>query len=187
MTLRSRLRTVRTSLLLVLATCCWLPGSQSSAQTLAQAPEAELKAAIIANMLMFVEWPDARLSALDQISICYLDASPVAGALTQLDGKSVKGKRIKVSQISPERTSECQALYLSPNNTGQLTRMVQQSKEAAPILLFSDTQDFLQRGVMVNLEQVGGRLVFDINLRALNTAGLKLSSKALRLARVVVE
>ena len=40
---------------------------------------------------------------------------------------------------------------------------------------------------MVNLEQVGGRVVFDINLRSLKASGLKLSSKALRLARVVIE
>ena len=57
----------------------------------------------------------------------------------------------------------------------------------APILLFGDTPGFLQRGVMVNLEQVGGRVVFDINLRSLKASGLKLSSKALRLARVVIE
>ena len=139
-------------------------------------------------MLLFIEWPDARVSALDEITVCHLDSSPVADALTQLNGKSVKGKLLKVATVSPDNTANCHALYLAAANAGTLSRLVPGgATNSVPILLFGDTPGFLQRGVMVNLEQVGGRVVFDINLRSLQASGLKLSSKALRLARVVIE
>lgn len=182
---RTRLRNLIASLLLATVPLAW--PTDALAQTQA-APESELKAAIIANMLLFVEWPDARVSALDEIIICHLDSSPVANALSQLNGKSVKGKQIKVTQVAPDRMTGCNALYLSSGDVGALTRVVSGgTANTSPMLLFGDTPGFLQRGVMVNLEQAGGRIVFDINLRSLQASGLKLSSKALRLARVVVE
>ncbi len=40
---------------------------------------------------------------------------------------------------------------------------------------------------MINLELVSERIVFDIDLRPTQKAGLRVSSKALRLARQVIE
>lgn len=40
---------------------------------------------------------------------------------------------------------------------------------------------------MLNLELISGRVVFDIDLRSAQRKGLKVSSKALRLARQVIE
>jgi hypothetical protein len=40
---------------------------------------------------------------------------------------------------------------------------------------------------MLNLDLAGGRVVFDIDLRSAQKAGLQISSKALRLARQVIE
>ncbi len=42
-------------------------------------------------------------------------------------------------------------------------------------------------GGMLNLELSGGHVVFDVNLRSAQKAGLQISSKALRLARKVIE
>ena len=171
-----------TSCLLVLFSFVWQPAAHAQAQ----ATEPELKAAIIANMLLFVEWPVENISASEQLTICFLEGSPVATSLSQLDGKSVKGKPLRVSQISPEKASSCHALYLSPTSTPSLSRIVG-TLGNAPVLLIGDTPSFLQRGIMVNLELVSGRMVFDIDLKSLQAAGLKLSSKALRLARLVID
>jgi hypothetical protein len=55
------------------------------------------------------------------------------------------------------------------------------------MLLVGDSPGDQQRGVMLNLEIEGGRVVFDIDLRAARQAGLAVSSKVLRLARHVIE
>ena len=153
-----------------------------------QAPEPDLKAAIISNMLLFVEWPaDASTSApVDQLVVCYQEPSPVAEALRRLDGKSVKGKLLKVMQVSNGNASGCHAFYLAPGNAANLASVLA-ALSKQPILVAADSSEYSKQGVMLNLDLAGGRVVFDIDLRTAQKAGLQISSKALRLARQVIE
>lgn len=156
------------------------------AQAQRQAPEAELKAAIMVNMLLFVDWPSQGGRAADRLTLCYLDARPVPLALSQLDGKLLKGKPLQVVRVDAAALAGCHALYLSPPDGASLSRMVS-NLPSSGILLMADSPGYLQRGAMINLEIEGGRIVFDIDLKSVRQAGLALSSKALRLARHVLE
>ncbi len=151
-----------------------------------QATEAELKAAIISNMLLFVEWPSRSASPEEQLTICYHDTSPVASALLRLAGKSIKGRSLNVVQLASARISDCQALYVSPANSAVANQLVA-SAASSPVLLIGDSAGYLQQGIMLNLALEGTHVVFDIDLRAAHRAGLQVSSKALRLARQVIE
>lgn len=151
-----------------------------------QAPEAELKAAILANMLLFVDWPAQPVQAMDRLRLCHLGDSPVASALHQLDGKLIKGKALQVLRVDPGNAASCHALYFSPDDDAALTKIAT-GLHASKVLLAGDTPGYLQRGVMLNLELVAGRVAFDIDLRAARQSGLTVSSKVLRLARMVVE
>ena len=159
-----------------------------SAQAQTQAPEPDLKAAIISNMLLFVEWPTAgSMSAPDdQLVVCFQESSPVAEALFRLDGKSVKGKLLKVMQIGSSNPGSCHALYLAPGNAANLGSILP-TLSSLPILVVADSPEYSKQGVMLNLDLAGGRVVFDIDLRSVQKAGLQISSKALRLARQVIE
>lgn len=150
-----------------------------------QAPEPDLKAAILANMLLFVDWP-AKLQASERLLLCHFGDSPVASALAQLDGKLIKGKPLQVLRTDAEHAERCHALYFSPADEGALNRAAP-GLRASGVLLAGDTPGYLQHGVMLNLELVAGRVVFDIDLRSTRQAGLAVSSKVLRLARLVVE
>ena len=169
-----------------LAAVCLALAPASRAQT--QAPEPDLKAAIISNMLLFVDWPAANPAAApdDQLVVCYQGASPVADALLRLDGKSVKGKLLKVVQVSNGKTGQCHAFYLAPGNAGNLGAILPDLGKA-PIFVAADSPEYAKYGVMLNLDLAGGRVVFDIDLRSAQKAGLQISSKALRLARQVIE
>lgn len=159
------------------------PSASALAQT--QASESDLKAAIILNMLLFVDWPARTVQPVDQLTVCYQGRGPVAIALLRLDGKSVKGKTLKVVGLNSGNAAECLALYIAPDNA-PIEKTLSQFA-ASPTLITSDSPEYFQRGVMLNLELVGGRIVFDIDLRSAQKAGLQVSSKALRLARQVIE
>ena len=179
----AQLRRYSARLMLALTPLVWHPVAVAQVQ----APESELKAAIIANMLLFVEWPVQRTSSNQQLTICYLDENPVANALAQLDGKSVKGKSLRVMQTTPEKASSCHAIYLSPNSVPSLPRISATTPDPLPILLIGDAPGYIRRGIMINLEAQSGRIIFDINLKTMQAANLNVSSKALRLARLVIE
>jgi hypothetical protein len=151
-----------------------------------QAPEPELKAAILANMLLFVDWPTQGGQSPQRLTLCYLDAGPVATALSRLDGTLLKGKPLQVLHVDVAALGVCHALYVSAAEAADVPRVVS-SARASGVLLMGDSPGYLQRGVMLNLELAGGRVVFDIDLRSARQAGLVVSSKALRLARQVLE
>lgn len=175
---------IRKCAAVVLAFLAFIVPLQANAQS--QAPEPDLKAAIISNMLLFVEWPVQASISSNQLVICYVDISPVATALINLDGKSIKGKTLKVTQLDSGKTGKCNALYLSPGNAATLGETLAVLGSSS-IFLAGDSPEYSQRGVMLNLELVSGRVVFDIDLRSVQKAGLQVSSKALRLARRVIE
>lgn len=137
-------------------------------------------------MLLFVDWPVRTTSPPDQLTICYQGDSPVAAALIRLNGKAVKGKSLKVVQVNDANAAQCQALYLSPGNSAELDRTLTLIGSSS-VLVVADSPEYFQRGTMLNLELVSGRIVFDIDLRSAHKAGLQVSSKALRLARQVIE
>lgn len=166
--------------------CVLLWVGQATAQTSPQASEPELKAAIIANMLLFVEWPSESALRSDLLRVCYSSSSPVASALARLDGKTIKGKTLRVTQTNVENLSACHAYYFSPADGAALAKTVGEARPTA-VLLTGDSPEYLERGIMINLELVSERIVFDIDLRPTQKAGLRVSSKALRLARQVIE
>ena len=151
-----------------------------------QAPEPELKAAILVNMLLFVDWPIQSSQPTDRLTLCYLDSGPVATVLDRLNGKALKGKPLQVVRVNANVATGCHALYLSPNDGAALTRVVS-SLRTSGVLFVGDSPGYLQRGVAINLDVDDGRIVFDVDLRSARQAGLMMSSKVLRLARKVVE
>lgn len=185
--MHARIRTVILGLLGMMSLAC---ATTAGAQVL-QAPAPELKAAIIANILLFVEWPSRKTITLadgsDQIILCTLDDSPVAVALKRLNDHPIKGKTIKINPTSIDHLGDCHALYIAPTDRSTLAKITPNNVIATPTLLIGDAPGFLLRGIMINLEQEGSRVAFDVDLRALQAAGLKISSKALRLARTIIE
>jgi len=167
-------------------TAAWLALTAQGALAQTQAPEPDLKAAIITNMLLFVEWPARSAFPADQLTICNQGDGPVAKALAKIDQKTVRNKLVKVLAVNSANAAECQALYISPNGLVALEKTMSMVG-SSPVMIASDSPEYFQRGTMLNLELVDGRIVFDIDLRAAQRAGLQVSSKALRMARQVAE
>ena len=151
-----------------------------------RASESDLKAAIIINMAMFVDWPAQSPLPADKLAICFLDESPVATALIKAQGKNLRNRTITVNKVRPDALHECHLVYLSVNERGLMPSILGALK-STPALIAGDAPELFRRGAMLNLELSGGHVVFDIDLRAAQKAGLQISSKALRLARQVVE
>lgn len=151
-----------------------------------QAAEPDLKAAILANMLLFIDWPESSGQPQARLSLCYLSESPVAAALARFDGKSVKNRQLRVARIDAAQLAQCHAVYMGPDDSPLLNEPKPDLRSGG-VLLAGDSPGYLQRGVMLNLELVAGQVVFDVDLRATRQAGLSVSSKALRLARTVME
>jgi hypothetical protein len=148
--------------------------------------ENELKAAIIFNILLFVEWPDAVLpEAGGTLSLCMAANNRLSAALKALNHRAVRDLTLEVRELPPEGAAQpCHALFVEAADRVTLAAALR-AQRAAGALVVSDDPDSPPDTTAIVLERVGSKLAFDVNLQPVRAAGLQLSSKLLRLARVV--
>lgn len=142
--------------------------------------EQELKAAIVFNLLLFVEWPaDVLPPGATSLGLCVGRASPLQPALKALEGRIVRSLRLDVREL-PASGTPCHAAVLD-DAAAVPTRI------APGLLLIADGDAAPAAVAAVVLHRAGTRVVFDVNLGVARQARLQLSSKLLRLARTVTE
>lgn len=143
--------------------------------------EGRHKAAIIYNILSFVQWPEAG-SRRTTFNLCIPDGDEVGAALSILEGENLGGRAIRVQREAAVRAGNCDAVYLTPASLS----LARQFGSGA-VLTIASAHGMVDQGVMVNLVQDGRRIGFDIGVGAMRRAQLSVSAKLLRLARYVRE
>lgn len=78
----------------------------------------------------------------------------------------------------------CHAVFVGAADRRRLEAALRRQR-AASALVISDDPDAPADSTAIVLSRVGQKIVIDVNLGPLRQAGLQLSSKLLRLARVV--
>jgi hypothetical protein len=147
--------------------------------------EHEVRAAFVYNFAKFIEWPGAAL-APDAFRICVVGDDRFARALDPtIAGESVQGRpMIRVDPPAPDAVSECQILYVGRQEPARASRALAAARKGHTLTV-GDPPNFLQEGGAVRFLLEGGRVRFDVNLDAVEQAGLSMSSKLLRVARRV--
>lgn len=141
--------------------------------------ESQLKAAFLVSFMKYVEWPEGQ----SPLKLCVRGRDPVLSHLERFQGRLVSGRPIEIRRLAEnEGIAGCHQLYLSEGQTERSRALVQQALREQ-MLVTGDGEQFLSWGGAVALIQSDGRIQFDINIPALTTAGLKVASPMLRLAR----
>lgn len=150
------------------------------------APEYGVKAAFLLNFMRFVEWPSTAFSSSDApLTICILGRDPFGRFLTDIvRGETVQDRRIAVRRVSEVSAARmCQVVFLSAGSNSARVRAVEQMG----VLVVSDDSRLLRDGAMIAFAVDARRVRFDVNQKAAESAGLKISSKLLSVARTVVQ
>lgn len=148
--------------------------------------EDKLKAAIVYNLLGFVEWPAAATPPAGGELVLCLDAhSVLAAPLRQLVGRPVQTWRLDVRAIDPGRSAGCQALLIDA--TTRDAAMLVRARAVDPVLVITDRPRGPDDGAHIHLLAGDGRIGFDVNLVPARRSGLQFSARLLRLARAVRE
>lgn len=144
--------------------------------------EYPLKAAFIYNFATFTDWPAATGNTLH---LCVAGKNPFGNALDSLEGKMVGNMRVKI-KLSAEGESlrSCQVLFISAAEQSNIGRLLEEIK-GVPVLTVAEGAGMTQQGVIIALFMEQKRITFEVNLEAARRARLNISSRLLRLARVV--
>ena len=148
----------------------------------AQAPRKEtaVKAEFVLRFPEFVEWPVTGTDARP-ISLCLSPSHPFGKDVQASVVGQTRARRIIVRELKDrESVRTCDAVYVAPPDLPLLDTVAD-----LPILTVGDQPDFCQRGGMINLLVIDGRVRFEIDLSRARRSGLKMDSQLLRLASKV--
>lgn len=144
--------------------------------------EYQVKAAFIYNFIAFTQWPGNADSA---INLCLYGEDYFGNEIDKLQNKMVGARPIKVIRVSnSNQLPQCQAVFFSKSVHNNLADLIN-SLENYPILTLADTPNAISRGIIINMNLVNEKIVFEINLATARKSGLDISSKLLQLATKV--
>ena len=149
--------------------------------------EYKFKAAYLLNFLQFVEWPeDVNESINSPIVIGILGEDPFHSLIDQaVEGETIKGRKVLIQRFrSLDEVERCHLLFVGKSEKSKtpyyLSHLLGQK-----ILTVGESDGFAAQGGVINFFQENTKLRFEINEEAAKNAGLKISSKLLRLAKIV--
>ncbi len=149
--------------------------------------EYQVEAAYLYNFGRFVEWPAKVTTAkTGSFTICVLGEDPFGAALdATLAGEMIGNQRVTARRISsPQESADCQVLFISSSEANRLNKIIGALDKSA-VLTVSDIPQFSQRRGMIQFVLEENRIRFEVNLTAIQRAGLTLSSELLKVATVV--
>jgi hypothetical protein len=157
------------------------------AQPKPQFHEYQIKAAFLYNFARFVNWPEEAFAGPDTpISIGILGNDPFGIHLDlTLRDKTVKGRNLVVKRFTKlDDTKLCHILFISKSEKGRVSETLSVLKNWH-VLTASDMKGFAQCGGVIAFVTKDNKIGFEINVDSADQAGLKISSKLLKLAKIV--
>ena len=139
-------------------------------------------AVLTLNFVRFTNWPD---QSMTEMNICVYGNNIVQESFALIDNKIANKKTVNIVLLSRlKNLDQCQTLYISELNKYTLDQLFLEIKNL-PILTVSGQEDFVKAGGMVEIRNVEGKIRFFINLKHVERAGLKMSSRLLKLAQII--
>ena len=170
---------------LILWLLCLICPSEGHAQSNSER-EYLVKAAFLYNFAKFVEWPSHAFDGPNApIIVCIHGEAAYATAKTVLAGKQVQDRPVKLLLLIANSDPPTCHLAFFPRTGPETDRSILQKLEASSTLTVSDIEDLASESTVVGLFQVRKKIRFDVNLELAGRAGLKISSRLLKLARKV--
>ncbi|MBW8759736.1 MAG: YfiR family protein [Burkholderiales bacterium] len=164
----------------------WLAGAALALLPLDGALAVErgaLEAAIVFNLLQFVEWPnESALPDGSPLTLCLRGDSPLMAPARLLEGRAVRRMALHVARLDGPAHA-CQAVYIDSVSAEQDARSA--AHDPALVIGASDYRPAARASIQLVFAE--GRLAFDIDQRKAQQSGLSISSRLLRLARTVSE
>jgi len=170
---------------------CWFLSNASPKALSRKTESAEypLKLAFLYNFAKFVEWPaDAFRSPGGALEICIVGHNPFSPDIeNELRARPAGDHPVEFVSLKPtDALNACHIVFIPVTEKDQAARIVK-SLKGAWVLTVGESEGFAVRGGIINFTVEEGNIRFEINRRGADRAGLKISSKLLRLANVVTE
>ncbi|KHM45515.1 membrane protein [Pseudoalteromonas distincta] len=143
-----------------------------------------LKAGFLYNFARFGHW-DYHLESLNEFIICSPDKYFIDAANNALKSRTIKNLPLynKLITLDKVTTSACNMLFITSDTFIEWQNIT--PLELKNVMLIGETDTFIENGGHIRFFLSSGKIRFEIAPKQLKDAGITMSSKVLRLARVV--
>lgn len=153
-------------------------------------PEAfghEIKASFVYTATKFIDWPTGAFTGADDPFVLgVLGEDPCGVALEKaVRGKTVHGRSVQVERYPTlQDLGPSHVLFVCAARMNDLPAVLA-ALEGRSVLTVSDADRFARLGGIMGLRLEENMVQFEVNVAAAGRAGLEISSKILRLGKVV--
>ncbi len=147
--------------------------------------EDKIQAAFIYKFIQFIEWPSNIESSSNKFIIGTFGRTNMQELLQTFAGEKINERILEIRPIDNlNDIKQCHILYISPLETNNLDKILESLKDSS-VLTISRMKDFANKGGMINFFINEERVRFEINPDSAQKAGLKISSKLLKVSKVI--
>lgn len=137
----------------------------------------QLRAAIVFNVLRFVDFP---IEQGGTIEFCVASDAPESAALRSFSGRRAGARPVSVRTIRGSSFAGCDVVFFSSSDPDLIERASGRGR-----MLIGNGRNFIDNGGAVGLVQSGGQVRFQLNLQAASRSQVTISSRLIRLASKV--
>jgi hypothetical protein len=148
--------------------------------------EYDVKTALTLNLAALTEWPEKTFPKPDSpINLCVIGNNIVQEAFSRISDKKVGNRELIVSDMTRSRRFDrCHILFHGTQDRIRLSQ-IHDATAGKAILTIDDIEQLITFKSIVNLKKGGDKMELYINLNLAGRAGLKISSRVLKLAHIV--
>jgi hypothetical protein len=174
---------VRIATRCTVAAVCSLPWTPPASAQEPNPLEYRVKAAYLLTFARDAEWPPtAFANPTSPVTVCLFGRDPFGRQLDEtLDGRRVSGRLFRVVRSARPGGEVCHVAFL-----GQRSEAIREAwlkaLQGEPTLTVGESTDFARAGGMIGFVLADETVRFEINVDAVETAGLQISSRVLTLA-----
>ncbi|MDM8554465.1 YfiR family protein [Desulfococcaceae bacterium HSG7] len=148
--------------------------------------EYTVKATLLYKLSKFVKWPPEAFDKPDApITLCIIGHDPFEEALNSIKGKRVQGRPFLIGKPSDILSAGgCHILFVSASEKENLSTVLSKLKNRFTLTV-SEIEGFARQGGMINFIIAEKKIRLEVNLAVAKRAGLKISSRLLKLAKII--
>ena len=150
--------------------------------------EYDIKAAFIHKFVNFIEWPDSY--QMNTMGICVIGDNPFGERLSKKSINESEKNPILINYIGSFKKyknndfNKCKIVFISSSEKKEIDEIISIAKDHN-VLTIGDTKGYAEKGVLINFYLEQNKVRFEINIDVMKVMDIKISSKLLRLSRIV--
>lgn len=146
---------------------------------------ADLKAVFICRLAGYFKWPD--LEEDQPLRIGVLGKADLTKTLKKIAAtKTVDGHKLKVVEMaSLSELASVEVLFVAKDQAASISTILSSLKGSKRVLVITDTPGLASQGAIINFYTDKGKVRFELNPDNAKGRGFSVSSKLMKLARLV--